>query len=286
MPSDFAGPSDTWASDCWRAVSIFAVMLADSPPNARNRIEAAAVAEAASFDVVGAASTLNLYGSYCGSIALTHWNIARSIIAISRLESDTTITSARSFQSVMTSARAGRATASRPIASGSNPRKIRAVMTALRGGLAGTRRRRCLARETSEHRDPRQPMQREPAGRLARRIQTVDHVAAHVHDLAFRIDSESRLGVVDDRSGPCRVERRRVDLVQQYRLAELRVFPSIRKRIVPGNRLFERTRRHRLELVRVDDFHGEFADRVCAKEPSVRVHVRWVGLPVLPCGSA
>ena len=58
-------------------------------------------------------------------------------------------------------------------------------------------------------------MKAKPARALTRAIETGDHVAGKIDDLALGVNTKSRTRVVDYGHGPSRVERRRLDFVRR-----------------------------------------------------------------------
>src|SRR5882672_2695336 len=141
--------------------------------------------------------------------------------------------------------------------------------------------RRFTPGDATEHRDARQAVQREAAGGLARTEESRYRLAAHVEYLASRVDVEARQRVVKNRRRPRRVERRLLDLEHQARSPELRILAGVHVRVVSRDRVLERARRHRRELIGIGDLPRELRDGAGAEEPAVRIDVRRFRVPLL-----
>src|ERR1700752_3627079 len=78
----------------------------------------------------------------------------------------------------------------------------------------------------------RQTVLAEPTGALSPAVQPGNHIARKVHHLSLCVDAHSRAGVIDDRGGPCLVERRLRDLILWRRFSEVLIFSIVHKRVV------------------------------------------------------
>ena len=105
------------------------------------------------------------------------------------------------------------------------------------------------------------------AARLAAGIEAGDDLALRVHDLGLAVDPKTAIGIEHADARRRRVERRRVDPVQD-RLLEVFVLALVRERVVPRDRLLQVLQRHLLMRM-PHDLLGQLGKRVGLVEVAV-----------------
>src|SRR5438067_1568741 len=94
-------------------------------------------------------------------------------------------------------------------------------------------------------------MKAESAGAFTRAIESRNYGAGKIHHLTLGVDTKSGSRVVDNGHGPGRIERRRLDFVLRRGLREIRVVPSVHKRVVTRDSAFEHSARYGFVLILV-----------------------------------
>src|SRR5580704_706034 len=115
---------------------------------------------------------------------------------------------------------------------------------------------------------------------FARAVETWNGLPPQIDDLRLRTDAQAGKAIVNARSGPRGVKRRRLNFVHGHRLSEILVFSFVDERIVTCDRGFKRRGCHGFLLIFADNFRGEFAQRLGAEKPSVGVDKRRGNSPV------
>src|SRR3954451_899065 len=108
-----------------------------------------------------------------------------------------------------------------------HPTRLSSLLRQLRDVISGN---------PPERRGAADAMLAETAGGIAASIKAGDRPAAQVNDLRARIDAQSRIGVVDRRRMPGRVDRRLGDLVHGRRLLEVLIDRGVDEQVVSIDR--------------------------------------------------
>src|SRR5437764_14079949 len=108
-------------------------------------------------------------------------------------------------------------------------------------------------------------------------------LALHVHHLAVRVGSQPRIGIVQTRCRPCRVERRLLDLVRRTRALEIAVGAGNDETVEALDRLTQRLSRHRTPLVDISlQLCGQLFKRGATEEiPAGAIDMRGFRRPFL-----
>src|SRR5262245_1196080 len=83
------------------------------------------------------------------------------------------------------------------------------------------------AGDAAKYRHAGQTVKGESACGFSARVESRNHLAVNIDDLALRVDLQAGKRVVQYRCRPCGIERRFLNFVHRRRLAEVGIFSSI-----------------------------------------------------------
>src|SRR5215203_1745780 len=137
-------------------------------------------------------------------------------------------------------------------------------------------------RDEALRRAARQAVRAEASRRLAAAIQARDYLAVQVDHLTLGINPQTGASVVQDRCGPCCIERWLGDGIERPWFAEIEVPAQLNETVISANGFLEIAGRHRNALVFHFDLAGELADGIGREEvASVNVDIWRFRIPLL-----